>query len=361
MSRQSGRFQIRLPMCRCTNLNVSWGEHRSRHCAGQIIKLRVRYGLTPIRYVFLDTVERVSNASRMANVGPVFSQKTTGGFKQEVYVMFHGTKPKNVAPILRNGFIPSNPHRMLGSGIYVSKDVGKVASYGSVTLKLLVYTGNVRRITFQKDPNRTSWRDEHSSGWVPPDCGMVGSGREENAIKSKRQIRVLGVCRGWEELDNDTRQLTMLVSRKATLDSRPEKDALKEFLQEEGIRYCHLTNVRSGMHLSSIQVPSGEQLPHLSEMDRGNPFQLWTRSWDGCVENKGDGLVLDEIDVSGRLVLTRRVAGKRSQKWKIDKAGRLINKGSQKSAVAVLGGPDVETRTYNKSGDWRFWRFVDYH
>lgn len=154
----------------------------------------------------------------MSNAGSVFSQKTTSGFKQEVgcvgcvlflitllfncciphfqvYVMFHGTKPKNVAPILRNGFDPSNPHKMLGSGIYVSKDVGKAAPYGSVTLKLLVYPGNVRKITSQSDPHRTSWRDDHSSGWVPRNCGMVDSGREENVIKSKRQVRVLGVCR----------------------------------------------------------------------------------------------------------------------------------------------------------------------
>jgi len=273
--------------------------------------------------------------------------------------MFHGTKPKNVAPILRNGFDPSNPHKMLGSGIYVSKDVGKAAPYGSVTLKLLVYPGNVRKITSQSDPHRTSWRDDHSSGWVPRNCGMVDSGREENVIKSKRQVRVLGVCRGWEELNNDTRRLTRRVSKKHTLDSSPEKDALKEFLVGQGIRYCHLTNVQIGMHLSSIQVPSGEQLPLLSDIDRGNPFQLWTRSWDGCVENKADGLVLEEIDGSGRIVLTRPVAGKRSQKWKIDQAGRLINRNSKKAAIAVLGGPDVETRTYNKNSS-DMWRFVDY-
>ena len=301
----------------------------------------------------------LSNVSRMSNVGPVFSQKTTSGFKQEVYVMFHGTKPKNVASILRNGFNPSGPHKMLGSGIYVSKDVRKAAPYGSVTLKLLVYTGNVRKITSQRDPSRTSWRNDHGSGWVPRDCGMVGSGREENAIKSKRQVRVVGVCRGWEELKDNTRGLTVQVSNKLTLDSRPEKDALKEFLEGSGIRYCHLTNVRIGMHLSSIQVPSGEQLPHLSDLDRGNPFQLWTRSWDGCVENKADGMVLDEME-SGRIVVAKRVPGKRSQKWKVDKAGRLINKCSHKAAVAVLGGPDVETRRYDKNSSDR-WGFFDYH
>ena len=67
-------------------------------------------------------------------------------------------------------------------------------------------------------------------------------------------------------------------------------------------------------------------MPHLADMDSGNPFQLWTRSWDGCVESKGDGKVLEEVDSSGRLVLARRVEGRRSQKWKIDQAGRLINR-----------------------------------
>ena len=53
--------------------------------------------------------------------GAVFSQKTASGFKQDVFVMFHGTKPEHVAPILRGGFTPSDPKgNMLGSGIYIT-------------------------------------------------------------------------------------------------------------------------------------------------------------------------------------------------------------------------------------------------
>ena len=53
--------------------------------------------------------------------GAVFIQKTTSGFKQDVFVMFHGTKPEHVAPILRGGFTPSDPKgNMLGSGIYIT-------------------------------------------------------------------------------------------------------------------------------------------------------------------------------------------------------------------------------------------------
>ena len=40
----------------------------------------------------------------------------------------------------------------------MSKDIDKTTPYGDVTLKLLVYTGNVRKITSQTDPHRINWR-----------------------------------------------------------------------------------------------------------------------------------------------------------------------------------------------------------
>ncbi len=37
---------------------------------------------------------------------------------------------------------------------------------------------------------------------------MVGSGRSENCVRTKKQVRVLGVVRGWDQLDSKTKALT---------------------------------------------------------------------------------------------------------------------------------------------------------
>ena len=65
---------------------------------------------------------------------------------------------------------------MLGPGVYASRDINKTLSYGNergrrVVLKLLVFTGKVKRITQQGDPGRYSWHGEFDTAWVPPGCG----------------------------------------------------------------------------------------------------------------------------------------------------------------------------------------------
>ncbi len=38
---------------------------------------------------------------------------------------------------------------------------------------------------------------------MPPNCGMVGSGREENCVKEPTFIRVLGICSGYANVRRD--------------------------------------------------------------------------------------------------------------------------------------------------------------
>lgn len=122
--------------------------------------------------------------------------------------MYHSTSVENAKSILENGFTSSKTNdNMLGQGIYVSADIEKALDYGPVTFKLLVYPGWVRAVTRQGDEWQKTWQRKYSSAWVPPNCGMVYSGRQENCVKSKRQIKILGVVRGYDDLDYDVQSM----------------------------------------------------------------------------------------------------------------------------------------------------------
>ena len=72
---------------------------------------------------------------------------------------------------------------------------------------LFSISGKVKRINVQNHPDQKTWQDGWDTAWVPQNCGMDRSGKEENCVKSVDQITVLGVCHGWEHLDSETQQL----------------------------------------------------------------------------------------------------------------------------------------------------------
>ena len=94
--------------------------------------------------------------------------------------MFHSTETcEQVEGILDNGFkLSSRRENMLGEGIYVSSTLEKTLAYGAFTLKLLVYTGRTCTVDEQGHPKQKSWQKDYGCAWVPPNCGMVQSGRE---------------------------------------------------------------------------------------------------------------------------------------------------------------------------------------
>ena len=95
---------------------------------------------------------------------PLWSQTTKGGFRQQIFVMYHATAWENVSYILREGFKDSQGSRLtLGSGLYVSRDKGKAELYGEVCCKLLAYPGKTYGVWNPKDPLRFSWNRHHSS------------------------------------------------------------------------------------------------------------------------------------------------------------------------------------------------------
>ena len=116
------------------------------------------------------------------------------------YVMYHGTTQEVANAILKNGFQPSTKG-MLGPGVYLSRDLQKASRYPiklhehkRVVLRVKVNVGQVKKIDNQHHPDRTTWHDcGYDTAWVPPHCGMVPSGLEEDCVWDPARITVMGI------------------------------------------------------------------------------------------------------------------------------------------------------------------------
>ena len=119
------------------------------------------------------------------------------------YVMFHGTSKENAFSIIQSGFRQS-PDGMLGRGVYLSGDKNKAAKYPlglpaneKVIFKVIANVGKVIRIDRQGHPCQKTWHDRGvDTAWVPPDCGMVLSGQEEDCVWDVNRIHIIDVFSG---------------------------------------------------------------------------------------------------------------------------------------------------------------------
>ncbi|KAK6468003.1 hypothetical protein HHUSO_G34349 [Huso huso] len=115
----------------------------------------------------------------------------------KLYTMYHGTTKERAESIKRCGFRQS-PDGMLGQGVYVSRDFNKASRYPlnrpdkeRRVLKLRVNVGKVKKIDCQGHPMQKTWHNHgYDSAWVPPGCGMVPSGLEEDCIWDPKRIKV---------------------------------------------------------------------------------------------------------------------------------------------------------------------------
>lgn len=115
------------------------------------------------------------------------------------YVMYHGTTRLAANQILNTGFRQSS-RGMLGRGVYLSRDLQKASRYPvelpehqRVIIRVNVNVGKVKRIDYQYHPLQTTWHENgYDTAWVPPNCGMVKSGLEEDCVWNPKRITVLG-------------------------------------------------------------------------------------------------------------------------------------------------------------------------
>uniref|UniRef100_A0A3P8QFK2 PARP catalytic domain-containing protein n=1 Tax=Astatotilapia calliptera TaxID=8154 RepID=A0A3P8QFK2_ASTCA len=115
------------------------------------------------------------------------------------YVMYHGTTSKSARLILKSGFQRSKDG-MLGPGVYLSRDLEKASRYpidhpedDKVVIKVRVNVGRVKAINCQNHPLQKTWHDHgYDTAWVPPNCGMVKSGLEENCVWDPNRISIIG-------------------------------------------------------------------------------------------------------------------------------------------------------------------------
>uniref|UniRef100_A0A3Q2PR84 PARP catalytic domain-containing protein n=1 Tax=Fundulus heteroclitus TaxID=8078 RepID=A0A3Q2PR84_FUNHE len=114
------------------------------------------------------------------------------------YIMYHGTTRTCAQEILKTGFCQSKKG-MLGPGVYLSRDLQKASRYpidhpeeDRVVIVVKVNVGKVKAIDRQNHPLQKTWHDEgYDTAWVPPNCGMVPSGLEENCVWDPRRIEII--------------------------------------------------------------------------------------------------------------------------------------------------------------------------
>lgn len=115
------------------------------------------------------------------------------------YVMYHGTSSRCAQSILSQGFRQS-PDGMLGPGVYLSRSLEKASRYpinhpewDRVVIKVRANVGNVIVIKRQNHRMQKTWHSHgYDTAWVPPNCGMVKSGLEENCIWDPERVTIIG-------------------------------------------------------------------------------------------------------------------------------------------------------------------------
>uniref|UniRef100_A0A3B3R8H9 Uncharacterized protein n=1 Tax=Paramormyrops kingsleyae TaxID=1676925 RepID=A0A3B3R8H9_9TELE len=113
-----------------------------------------------------------------------------------MYIMYHGTTKTAALNIKKHGFQRSKDG-MLGPGVYISRSFEKAQRYPinlpvneqRAVLKLRVRVGKVKKIDRQGHPLQKTWHQHgYDTAWVPPNCGMVPSGLEEDCVWDPRRI-----------------------------------------------------------------------------------------------------------------------------------------------------------------------------
>uniref|UniRef100_A0A3B3QD22 PARP catalytic domain-containing protein n=1 Tax=Paramormyrops kingsleyae TaxID=1676925 RepID=A0A3B3QD22_9TELE len=121
--------------------------------------------------------------------------------RSRTYIMYHGTTGTAALSIKKHGFQRSTDG-MLGPGVYVSRSFQKARVFPAnlpvgeqrAVLNLRVRVGKVKKIDRQGHPLQKTWHQHgYDTAWVPPNCGMVPIGMEEDCVWDPRRIKVLDI------------------------------------------------------------------------------------------------------------------------------------------------------------------------
>ncbi|TRY95504.1 hypothetical protein DNTS_026161 [Danionella cerebrum] len=159
----------------------------------------------PKRIEVLEIIPNIRNSDYWSPysrwlVNVMGNENSCEDYGNRSYIMYHGTTMKKAKKIKRKGFKPSYDG-MLGQGVYVSRSFEKAARYplgiiveSLAILKLRVRVGKVKKIDYQGHPLQKSWHQHgYDCAWVPPNCGMVPSGLEEDCVYDPKRIEVLEI------------------------------------------------------------------------------------------------------------------------------------------------------------------------
>ncbi|RVE69993.1 hypothetical protein OJAV_G00083210 [Oryzias javanicus] len=133
----------------------------------------------------------------------VFRLTTEEPQNGRTYVMYHGTTRDCADSICEDGFRQSSGG-MLGPGVYLSRDLEKARRYPieleddeeRVIIKVKVNVGRVIAIRHQNHRLQKTWSSYgYDTAWVPPNCGMVKSGLEENCVWDPCRIHILNLIK----------------------------------------------------------------------------------------------------------------------------------------------------------------------
>uniref|UniRef100_A0A3Q2XC02 PARP catalytic domain-containing protein n=1 Tax=Haplochromis burtoni TaxID=8153 RepID=A0A3Q2XC02_HAPBU len=123
-------------------------------------------------------------------------------YTPQTYIMYHGTTTACAQSILASGFRQS-PDGMLGRGVYLTRDLEKASrypidhpDYDKIVIKVKVKVGKVKIIDYQDHPLQKTWHDHgYDTAWVPPNCGMVQSGLEEDCVWDPDRITIISTIK----------------------------------------------------------------------------------------------------------------------------------------------------------------------
>ena len=183
--------------------------------------------------------------------------------------------------------------------------------------KLLVYPGKTFVV---EDETKFDWRQNFSSAWLPPN-NKLGQ-LEETCIKNADQVRILGIAYGHELLDDVSKTRIANCSGTKEYLNVGEIKILDQMLENCGLIYSNFVHSPSNLVLQDI---GGGKIDLKVWTGRDN--QLWSRTWDNCLENKASGRALTWDGHRGLPYLKHvRQLGSDEQKWTLDRQGRFKHK-----------------------------------